>query len=75
MKKFNNFSKKIVLGTAQLCEKYGYFNKSNTNNKKAIKILETRQPKKEQQGQKEFQQRPKPQKKVRLIPKNVSSIF
>tara|TARA_Y100000590_G_scaffold236775_1_gene266509 strand:- start:548 stop:1420 length:873 start_codon:yes stop_codon:yes gene_type:complete len=41
MKKFNNFSKKIVLGTAQLCEKYGYFNKSNTNNKKAIKILET----------------------------------
>ena len=42
MKKFNNFSKKFVLGTAQLCEKYGYFNKSNTNNKKAIKILDSK---------------------------------
>tara|TARA_Y100000590_G_scaffold108412_1_gene123253 strand:+ start:3663 stop:4535 length:873 start_codon:yes stop_codon:yes gene_type:complete len=41
MKKFNNFSKKFVLGTAQLCEKYGYFNKSKSSNKKAIKILET----------------------------------
>ena len=40
MKKFNDFSNKITLGTAQLCNQYGYFNKSKTNIKKATEILE-----------------------------------